>query len=607
MPLPPPERPVVRYDAETHARVLHRELDELLLALQQPAWREATGEAWLTRVHREIDAVRARLRQPFVLLVVGDFKRGKSTLVNALLGRELVTMDVAPETVVLTEVTYGPEVRVEARLTDGGRVALRAEDLPSGRLSPILENLPGAVDVLRIEAPVEWLRDVAVVDSPGTGDLLWRFDQRVQEYLPRADAVLHVVSAVSPLSDSERSFLRIALRPLDLAKVVFVVNQLDLIRAQRDAERVTARVAESIAPLFPDSPVLGVSALHELARRTGEEPPRPELARELDVAFDELRALLERRVLLHREVVRNERAVHDADQGLARVADELRRLQGRVESDRGSLRDALARVRDQGSAARAGVSAREARIREAIAGLAEQAVRWMDGLVTRIETEAVPQLAEIGHEDAQRHFPFFLAETLRDGLGASVGAHQELVLALVEQASDEAARDLETELSPGGATRAVERAAERAGFHTPAWTVFDHVHTAALVLNMLTAGLASVFAGLLDRAGATKERAENFRSGVARSIPALRAEVEKATRSAYRDLTDAVCARLRAAQEDELTRIEAELSQALTLHDHGLERLREAGVSLAEVLARIEATRATLADLRLRLREAADG
>ena len=491
-------------------------------------------------------------------------------------------------------------------LVDGGRVELREEDLPGKRLGPILENLPGPVDVVRIEAPVPWLEGISVVDSPGTGDLLWRFDRRVQEYLPRADAVLHVVSAISPLSDTERGFLRLALRPLDLAKVVFVVNQVDMVRSAIDQDRVVGRIAESVEPLFPDSPVIGVSALHALARATQEELPRPDRAEALDEAFAELRSLLDRRVLLHRDVVRNERGAHEAEGALTRAAEELGRLRQRLEADRGGLRDALARAKDEGSAARRGVSAREARVQNAILGLGEQAVGWMDGLVTRIETESLPQLAEVAHEDAQRHFPFFLAETLRDGLGACVGAHQDIVLALVEEVSDEAARELGAELGQP-ATGAVDRAAERAGFHSPAWTVFDHVHTAALVLNVLTAGLASIFAGLLDRAAAGKVRAEHFRSAVAQSIPPLRTEVQKSVRNAYREIADAVCARLRKAQEEELARIEAELTQAIAVHDKGSERIVETTQALGEAIARIEVARAEIAALRERLRAAAEG
>lgn len=597
-------RPVVRYDAETHARAILQELDGLLLNLQRPAWREATGEAWLTRIAMDMESVRLRLRQPFGVLVVGDFKRGKSTLINALLGCELVTMDVAPETVAVTEVHFGPVVRVEARLVDGGRVELREEDLPSARLGPILENLPGPVDVVRIEAPIPLLEGLTIVDSPGTGDLLWRFDRRVADYLPRADAVLHVVSAISPLSETEREFLRLSLRPLDLAKVVFVVNQIDQIRTTADATRVVERVAESLRPLFPDSAVVAVSALHELARRTEEPLPRPDRAAELDAAFAGLRDLLDRRVLLHRDVVRNERGAQEAEAVLGRACADLTRLQRAMELDRSTLRDALVQAREGGSAARQGVADREAIVLKAIQGMGEQAVLWMDGLVSRIEATAASQLLSIGHEDAQRHFPFFLAEVLRDGLTACVGAHQELVLALVENVSEQAAKSIGREFGADGGD-AVGAAAERAGFHTPAWTVFDHMHTLAFLLNGLTMGVSSVFTaftGALDRSKGQEARAEHFRQRFLAAVPSLREQVAVAVRKAYADLGAQVCERLRTAQEDELSRIEAELGQALAVHDKGVGRIGEATVSLTEVVTRLQDTSRSLAELRQRLR-----
>ncbi|HNH47524.1 MAG TPA: dynamin family protein, partial [Myxococcota bacterium] len=180
---------VVQYDVEVLEKRLLGALLDLQAQVERGAWREAAGEGWLKQLRDGIAAVKTRLSRPFCLLVVGDFKRGKSTLVNALLRQELVTTDVAPETVVITELNHGPELKMELHLADGGRVRLRQEDLPSASLTRIMEQLPGPVDILKIEAPIPFLEGLAIVDSPGTGDLLWRFDRRVQDYLPRADAI----------------------------------------------------------------------------------------------------------------------------------------------------------------------------------------------------------------------------------------------------------------------------------------------------------------------------------------------------------------------------------------------------------------------------------
>lgn len=600
------EGPLVRYDAETHARRIREALDLLVLALQQPAWREATGEAWLAQFVRDVERVRTRLQQPFALLVVGDFKRGKSTLINALLGRAVVTMDVAPETVAITEVHYGPALRIEARLADGGRVALREADLPSEHLTPILENLPGPVDVIHIEAPVPMLEGLTIVDSPGMGDLLWRFDRRVAEYLPRADAVLHVVSAISPMSESERGFLKLALRPLDLAKVVFVVNMLDQVRAEEDVARVLGRVTEQLEGLFPDSPVVGVSALYELSRCTGEPVVNTGRVATLSAAFDELRALLERRVLLHRDVVRNERGAHEAEGVLSRAGAELRRLQRALETSRGQLRGALVVAQDGGSVARRGVAERDARIRKTIHALGEQAASWMDGLVGRIEAEALPSVGGLGHEEVQRHLPFFLAETLRDGMAACLSAHQDIILALVEEVSAEAALAIAPALSEGGA--GVDAASARAGFHSPTWTLFDHLHVVGMVLTVATGGLgaiASAMFGVADQTAGRGARADHFRTKVAASMPALRDQVGTAVRAAYAEVADKVAAQLKATQEEELARIAGELEQALAVHDRGVGRVAETAASLTEILARLDASATTFGDLRSQLRTVA--
>jgi hypothetical protein len=555
---------------------------------------------------RDIDRVRARLKQPFTVLVVGDFKRGKSTLINALLGQVIVTSDVAPETVAVTELHHGPVLKVEAQLADGGKVALRPEDLPSERLGPILENLPLPVDVVRIEAPVTLLEGITIVDSPGMGDMLWRFDRRVAEYLPRADAVLHVVSALSPLSESERGFLKLTLRPLDLAKVIFVVNMLDQVRAEDDMARVCERVETSLEGMFPDSPVVGVSALYELSRCTGEPVARPDRAERLNAAFAQLHSLLERRVLLHRDVVRNERGVQEAEAFLHRASEDVRRLQRSLESDRSQLRTALLASRDGGSSARRGVAEREARIRKAITECGEEAVVWMDGLVSRIEGTALPSVAHIGHEDVQRHLPFFLAETLRDGMAACLDAHQERIMALVETVSSEAAGALAPQMARGGSS--VDAASAQAGFHTPSWTMFDHLHVVGMVLTVATGGLgaiASAIFGVADQTGGRKTRGEHFRQKVLDSIPELRVQVATAVRTAYAEIARSMATQISGAQEAELARITAELEQALALHERGEGRVIEANVALTGVISRIDESAARLAELRRQLRAVA--
>ena len=82
----PPSSPTLLVDPDQQRQRLSELLDRMVALFEQSSVREAVGETALSRVRRERDSVMQRLRAPFTLIVLGDFKRGKSTLVNALVG-----------------------------------------------------------------------------------------------------------------------------------------------------------------------------------------------------------------------------------------------------------------------------------------------------------------------------------------------------------------------------------------------------------------------------------------------------------------------------------------------------------------------------------------
>ncbi len=603
--MPEIDKRVVRYGAESHVKAIIAELDGLLRALEQPAWREALGEDWLAAASVRLGVATARFEEPFRLLVLGDFKRGKSTLVNALLGRPVVTMDIAPETMVITEIRAGATLRCEAVLEDGGVATLSPDELPSERLVQILDNLPARCALVRIEAPFTRWGDVVIIDSPGTGDLGWRFDRRVQEYLPRADAVIQVVTALSPLSESERSFLRVALRPLDLTKVTFVVNQSDLVASDADIERVVDRVRESVLPLFPTGEVFPVSAVHAFAKATAGELPAPKLADRLDAEFAQLVDALERRVYLNRDVVRNERGANEAVVSLHALGAEVQAMRAALGRDRASLEAARARLTDGDAAARAAIDARESQLRDAVNEMSTQARRWMDELVDRLAADLLPTLGRMAYTDIQRHFPFFVAETLRDGLTASVDAHQPTISALMNDLADAPDGAPSTESTVDGT---IDAAAAAIGFQTPSWTFVDHVHVVANVVGLLAGPVVHLLvraaAGATDAAQAS-QRGEELRRRVESAFPDLRMQVAEAVKAAYASLADALVVTLREAQEKERFRLRRELDQALTAHRHGDERVAEHLTALGAVGRRLALAEQSVSAARVAMQQVA--
>ncbi len=167
-----------------------------------------------------LDAARLRV------LVVGEAKRGKSTLVDALLGRDVLPSGVTPLTAVTTTVRYGDDERAEVRFLDGHDekhpLALLS-DLVTERGNPGNRRRIAGVTVY-VAAPV--LADgVELVDTPGTGSVFEWDTRAAHEALRSMDAAVFVLTADPPVSASERDLLEQVAR---LSVTTFVVlNKAD--------------------------------------------------------------------------------------------------------------------------------------------------------------------------------------------------------------------------------------------------------------------------------------------------------------------------------------------------------------------------------------------
>ncbi len=164
----------------------------------------------------------ARLR----VLVAGEAKRGKSTLINALLGRGVLPSGVTPLTAVATTVRYGDDQRAEARFRDGHdeKYPLTAlADLVTERGNPGNRRRIAGVTVY-LPAPV-LAGGVELVDTPGTGSVFEWDTRAAYEALESMDAAVFVLTADPPVSASERDLLR---RVAGLSVTTFaVLNKAD--------------------------------------------------------------------------------------------------------------------------------------------------------------------------------------------------------------------------------------------------------------------------------------------------------------------------------------------------------------------------------------------
>lgn len=162
----------------------------------------------------------------FEVAIVGEFKRGKSTLINALLGQEVLPADVLPATATLNRVTYStePYVQVEYKNGDSERVDIDRLEEYVTKLTSESEMKAETVKEATVYYDTEFCRNnVDIIDTPGLND----DDQMTNvtmSIIPKIDAAVFVISANSPFSQFEKEFLEKKMLTSDVGRIIFVVN-----------------------------------------------------------------------------------------------------------------------------------------------------------------------------------------------------------------------------------------------------------------------------------------------------------------------------------------------------------------------------------------------
>jgi small GTP-binding protein len=180
----------------------------------------------------------AQLDRFFLLVVVGEFNAGKSAFLNAFIGRPILAEGVTPTTAAIHLLEWGDEPSTET-LADG---------------------------IVRIRVPAEPLRDLSLVDTPGTNALERHHEALTEHFIPRADLVLFVTSADRPFSESERQFLERIRRWGK--KVVVILNKVDILTGPEAVAEVDGYIRDHGRELLGVEPtVLRLSARDAAAAR----------------------------------------------------------------------------------------------------------------------------------------------------------------------------------------------------------------------------------------------------------------------------------------------------------------------------------------------------
>jgi len=189
----------------------------------------------------------AHLEELFLIVVAGEFNSGKSSFLNALLGEQVLPEGVTPTTDTITLLQHGDET--SSQLRSGG---------------------------LRVTTyPADVLRQLTIVDTPGTNAVIRQHEQLTREFIPRADLVLFTTSADRPFTESERGFLELIKEWGK--KIVIILNKIDIL-SEEEREQVLGFIRENARTLLGVTPeIFAVSARQAMRARQAEGEERERL------------------------------------------------------------------------------------------------------------------------------------------------------------------------------------------------------------------------------------------------------------------------------------------------------------------------------------------
>jgi small GTP-binding protein len=558
--------------------------DALTSALDELAGlADASDAALLAALRERLRAARLRV------LVVGEAKRGKSTLVNALLGREVLPTGVTPLTAVPTTVTHGTGEGLDVTFT-GGEIAhrplLALEEFGTERGNPGNSRGVAAITV-RLDSPI-LARGVEIVDTPGTGSVHAHNTAAADEVLPTMDAAIFVLTADPPVSAAERDLLE---RVHELSVTTFVVlNKADYADAAGLAEAV--EFTECIAGQAAGGPVRVYPVSARAALSAAGDAGFAVFAADFGTYLDTGAA-----ADLRRSAAAQLRRVASAgidEIALARRAAEMRSSDaaGRV----AAFTARLAAVRERGTVAADLVAAESKRM---LAGLNESAELQTARLAAELRTAigglldgelAAASPAEIGQQGRAR-----LARLAVDGAESWREAQRERLEDALAALDDRLTRDLAAEL---GAVR--EAAAELLGLELTApgpperlapdrrffYVVAESVDQAELLAGAVRRRLP----GELGRRMARDHVLGEVRDQAERQIGRARADLQYRLAEAARQLVLAVGHRYSGGTD----RLARALQTAAVLRE---QTAGQAASTLAELAGREQALRAILARL----------
>lgn len=387
-------------------------------------------------------AITKRRSEAFSLVVLGDFKRGKSTIINAILGKSIAPVNVAPETFTINSISYGETPKSEAVLTNGQRIALTAEDLSRERLEKLMRAFPDTLEYIDIKDNADILKEIRIVDTPGLSDLDC-LDKQVQDYLVNADAVIYVASALSPFSESEQFFLASHIRPLSFSKLYVLVNMIDAMNTRDDIDKILNRINERCEAIMPNAFVYGVSGIDEYRRKIGLNRPDIKGFQEFyENEFLKFEMSLKREIILQKDIIRTQRVLTMLNLMIKDTAARIRMIYDMMAMDRQKLDDISKNMEIECASLATALESKKPKILLSITEMQQEAEQWMYGFFSKLREDILESRNTAPAEDIEKHFYSFLVDKVGEAYRRCLDIHGQRLNSIIAQLGSELAEKL---------------------------------------------------------------------------------------------------------------------------------------------------------------------
>ncbi len=400
------------------------------------------GEEFTDNLKQWDKAITKRRTEPFSLVVLGDFKRGKSTIINAILGKSIAPVNVAPETFTINSISYGETPTAEAVLSNGQRIMLTADDLQRERLEKLTRAFPDSLEYIDIRDNAEILKEIRIVDTPGLSDLDC-LDKQVQDYLVNADAIVYVASALSPFSESEQLFLATHIRPMSFSKLFVLVNMIDAMGSMKDIEKIINRVSERCEQIVPNAFVYGVSGIDEYRRKIGlNRPDLTGLQEFYENEFLKFEMSLKREIILQKDFIRTQRVITMLNLMLNDTASRIHMVYDMIALDKQKLVDLSEKIDEECRTLAQAIEERRPKIVLSVTEMQQQAEQWMYGFFSKLREDIYEARNQGNPDDVEKHFYSFLVDKVGEAYKKCIEIHEKALNEVLANMGRELARKL---------------------------------------------------------------------------------------------------------------------------------------------------------------------